>query len=88
MEPRYFYRMCDAKQALLCVRDLEELSIYVDMGVVALLDANTHTDWYVFADMKSPSAEEAALIKTILSQRGQRSEPSLIVLRRDRKVLF
>ena len=85
MEPRYFYRMSDAKQALVCVRHLEESSRDVGAGVVALQDAQAHTNWYVVADVESLTAPEATLIENILSQRGQRSDVSLTALRRDQK---
>lgn len=69
MEPRHFYRTCDAKQALLCVRDLEELSILVDMGVVVLLERQCPYRLVRLRRHESTSADEAALIETILSQR-------------------
>jgi hypothetical protein len=65
MEPQYFFWMRDAKQALLCVKDLEEHSISpaVSAGVVAVMDDNAKTDWYVFADIENPSQDRGRLAR-------------------------
>lgn len=90
MEDEHVYLMRDAKQALLCVRDLESeyTNLIAGLEVMAVFNENEHTDWYLAVNTHGLAPTEALRVVGFLSERGWKSEECRERLSADPRLLF
>jgi len=76
MDVAFVYQLPSVKETLTTIDDLDEESsdLLVGLGVFTLVRDDDSVEWYVFANLKSPSSEDRVRVLAKLDRKGVRTD--------------